>query len=164
MTAAEVMSHISSALTPVVMITVTALMANGLSSKHALLATRMRELTAELRAGLTTEERRGSIRAQLALFDLRLRLAHGAHLLIYIAALLMMLLVILLTIERSHGGIDAALFVMGLVCASAALALAIAELVFADRTMVFELSGSRPPRVSAGPKNEPREPELSPTS
>jgi uncharacterized protein DUF2721 len=163
MTAAEVMSHISSALTPVVMITVTALMANGLSSKHAVLATRMRELTAELRDGPKTEDRRRSIRAQLALFDLRLRLAHGAHLLIYTAALLLMLLVILLTLERAHGGIDAALFVMGLVCASAALALAIAELVFADRTMVSELSSSGPPRASAAAKNEPRKPELSTT-
>jgi hypothetical protein len=122
-----------------VVITVTAVMSNSLGAKHANLGTRMRALTAELRDGATPEQRRRSILAQLRIFHARLRLAHGANVLIHAAALMLVLLVIALTVESTHGVFDVALFVVGLVCTFAALALEIAELLLAERTMAREL-------------------------
>jgi hypothetical protein len=139
MTAAEVVRNIGSALTPVVVITVAAILATGLGGKHAQLAMRMRDLTAELRDGATPQRRR-SILAQLGIFDARLLLAHSANVLIYTGALALVLLVILLTLESTHGAVDAALFVSGLVCIFAAIALEIGELLLANRTMARELN------------------------
>jgi len=143
MTAAEVVANIGTALTPVVVITVTALLANGLGSKHAELAARIRDLTAELRDESTSERRRSSILAQLASFETRQKLAHSAHVVIYASTLVLVLLVVLLTFQSAHAAVAATLFVIGLVGISAALALEIGELLMANRTIARELEDNR---------------------
>jgi hypothetical protein len=161
MTAADVVGRIGDALTPVVMITVTALAANGMSTKHSQLGSLMRSMTAELRDGATRDHRRRSILAQLRYFHLRLRLAHAAHVLIYVASLVFVLLVILLTLERAHGLGDALLFVVGLVCLFGAIALVIIELAIANRTMTLELNDTVGQPAPTPPPNRVREPQPS---
>jgi hypothetical protein len=114
-------------------------MGNGLADKHKQLADRIRGMTAELRDAATSESRRRSILDQLRAFETRLRLAHCAHVLIYVSSLVLVSLVIVLALERRHGPVDATLFVLGLACVFAALALEIAELLMAHRTMAREL-------------------------
>jgi hypothetical protein len=143
MTASDLVANIGTALTPVVAITVTAILGNGLGSKHAQLGTRIRDLTAELRDESTSESRRRSIRAQLPCFATRQRLSHCAHVLIYVSALVFVLLVIRLTFESAHGVVAAVLFVIGLLGILGALAFEIAELLLANRTIARELEDNR---------------------
>jgi hypothetical protein len=85
---------ISSAVTPAVMISATAILISGVSAKHASMADRLRSLTAEYRHADTTPERRGNIEKQCRLFARRLQLVGLSHRLLYGATTLFLFMVL----------------------------------------------------------------------
>ncbi|HVK71874.1 MAG TPA: DUF2721 domain-containing protein [Kofleriaceae bacterium] len=133
------MQQISNALAPVVLLSLTALLMSNVGKRDADLALRIRCFTEELRAGVSPR-RRASIRAQLPSFRLRLRLAQRAHLLFYCAELVFTLMLILLSLGKSHGSLEAWLLMLGLTLLMLALALEVIGLSLAGRTISEELT------------------------
>ncbi len=74
------------AVTPVVMVSATAILIGGVSAKHQALADRLRLLMAEFRSPQTSEARKQSVLAQVKLFRRRLKYATLSHLGLYVAA------------------------------------------------------------------------------
>lgn len=134
---------ISSALAPVLLVSASAILASGISQKHAALADRIRSLSAERRLPSSEPSRRESIEAQLVLFNRRVRLVSLAHRALYlgIGCQLLVILAIALGIGLPTAWSFASLppFLAGILLLLAAIALELVELQLADRTIALEL-------------------------
>jgi hypothetical protein len=137
----ELLRRIALAISPVVMLSLTAILINGVANKDADISERIRQLTRELREQIP-DVRRTSILAQLPLFVRRVRSAERSLLLLYLAELDFVVLVILLVTLSEHGLPEAALFVTGLLILAAALALEVWSHAIAGKTMERELRDS----------------------
>ncbi len=134
---------VASAVTPVVMVSATAILISGVNSKHISLADRLRNLTAEYRSPATTERRRQNILAQTMVFQRRLRLATIAHMSLYAATacFIVMVLVISLTpIRQAFVAVTLPFFLAGVILLFTAVVTEIIELRSAAKTVALELS------------------------
>ena len=141
----EPLSVIASAVTPAVMISASALLIGGISSKHSSMSDRLRSLTAEYRHHGTTEDRRKIIEKQCRLMMRRLRLIATAHLLLYISAAFFVFMVLSISLAPVIIGWQRALFplfVSGVAMLLAGVMFEIVELQIADRTLKLELNST----------------------
>ncbi len=131
---------VTTAVTPAVMISATAILIGSVSSKHQSMSDRVRALTAEYRVIGTTEDRLANIRTQLPLFQRRLRFTLSAHVLLFFAVACFIGTVILTCLMR----IDSILFSFsaGVLLLLIAVVCEILELRLAGRTMALEVAGS----------------------
>lgn len=81
------LAAVTHALWPLVMVSVTAPIIISVANAHAAMSGRIRELAAERRDPATSPGRDESLRAQLALFRVRIRLSHAAHVLLHLSVL-----------------------------------------------------------------------------
>lgn len=136
------LSLISAAVTPVVLITAAAILLSGFTAKYGNMADQMRRLTAEYRSGETSEARRATVVRELALFARRIEAIWAATtcLCIAILAFLMMVLAVIFALKATRlGELGVATLVIGLAFMVLAVVCELEELRLARKTASCEL-------------------------
>lgn len=156
---------LGAAVLPAVLVSAGAVMLQGVLGEHRALADRVRALSHELRVEATTERRRRSLLAQVALFRPRVRAAMWAAITAYgsIAAYLADVFMIAVRGIREGSDVVRVLFVLGSALLIVAVTLVVLELRLANRTLDLEIEDHmseldarwRPPRGLAR-RVEPR--------
>jgi hypothetical protein len=125
------------------MISASAILISGISSKHSSTADRLRSLTEEHRRPETSARRRACIEKQCVLFMRRLRLIAAGHILLYLATAFFVAMVFAISASQIFGNWQPALFplfIAGVVLLLAALLIEILELRLATRTLSIEVA------------------------
>ena len=133
---------ITAAVTPVVMISASAILISGINSKHQSLSDRVRGLAAEFRNVNTATDRKQNIRQQIRFFRRRLRYVAIAHIALYCAAacFVAMVMVISFTIKISTlVAWTLPFFMAGVTLLLIAVTFEIRELRMSSETMRLEL-------------------------
>jgi len=137
---------VASAVTPVVLVSATAILIGGVNSRHISIADRIRSLTAEYRSPATSPERRAGIERQLPIFKRRIQLATWSIRGLYFASacFVTMALIISATLWRKMLAIATVpLFVLGIVSVLFSIVCELWELQEANRTLLGEISDLR---------------------
>lgn len=138
----DTQAAISAAVTPVVMISATAILVSGISSKHQSMSDRLRALTAEWRNPATGSARREAIAEQLTLFDERLRWITWSHIVLYAATACFIATVIVIAASPALGALSGAslgLLIAGVVLMFAGILLELLDLARARATVGLEV-------------------------
>jgi len=135
---------IATAVAPIVMVSAAGLLFIGIQTKNLHLADRIRDLTREYRAagGPESTTRREAIRAQVALFETRLRMSQRALESIYIAIFCFVATAMLLAATPWFGRtplIAGAVFTVGIAFVLVAIVLEFLEMRAGLETIVIEL-------------------------
>ena len=134
---------VASAVTPVVLVSATAILIGGVNSRHIAIADRIRSLTAEYRNTGTSPERRTGIKRQMPIFKLRIQLATWSIRGLYFASacFVTMALIISATLWRKMLAIATVpLFVLGILSVLFSIVCELWELQEANRTLLREIS------------------------
>ena len=134
---------IATAVTPVVLVSATAILISGVNSRHIAIADRIRSLTAEHRNSTTTPARRAAIDRQLPAFQLRIRLASWSIRGLYMASacFITMALIISATLWREMIAVATVpLFVIGILLLLISIVFELWELQEANKTLFDEVS------------------------
>ncbi len=140
--AAGLLQLITSAVTPVVMLSAAAALILGVNQKHSSLSDRLRTLAADFRRAETSPERRLVIQAQVRLLDRRFRWTSLAHVWLHgsVAAFGLMVLVLTITPRtRFWNHVALGLFVLGDGLVLIAVLAEILELRLARETLEMEV-------------------------
>jgi hypothetical protein len=138
---------VASAVTPVVLVSATAILISGINSRYIAIADRVRLLTAESRSSSTSPARLQSICRQLPTFQLRVKLVSWAMRALYLASacFVAMALIISATLWREMIAIATLpLFIMGILLLMISIACELVELREANRTLFEEISDLEP--------------------
>lgn len=139
---ADPLQIVATAVTPVVMVSATAILAGGVNSRYISISDRIRTLSAEFRNPQTAEERREDITQQMAIFLRRIHLVAWSIRLCYtaIACFVVMALVITATAFRQMLIlITVPIFVLGIGFVIAAIILQLLELQASNGTILLEV-------------------------
>ncbi|MBC8101185.1 MAG: DUF2721 domain-containing protein [Cytophagales bacterium] len=162
------MNLIGSAVAPAALITTSAILLSGYSSRQSSLSSQMRLLTAELRDhadSALAAPRSASIRRQLVLFQRRLSLIWSATVALSVAMLLFVVTVIALVFgqqEARLGIVGSVTLVAGLVGVGLSIWLDLYEIVWARQTTALEFADALNTSAPASP-TKPTSPEPSDT-
>jgi hypothetical protein len=139
---------VASAVTPVVLVSATAILISGVNSRHIAIADRIRSLTAEYRNSATSPGRRAGIDRQLPAFRLRIQLASWSIRGLYLASacFVAMALIISATLWRKTlATATLPLFVAGIVLLLFSIVCELWELQEANQTLFDEISDVEQP-------------------
>ena len=142
--APSVISAIGSAIGPAALITMTAILLSGYTSKYSSISDQMRHLTAEYRAEGTKAERRTSLRYQIPLFHRRINALWGASTLLSLAllAFIVTVAIVLLSVHAARiGPVGVGTLLVGLILVASAVGLELYEIRLARLTTAGELAG-----------------------
>jgi len=134
---------VASAVTPVVLVSATAILISGVNSRHIAIADRIRSLTAEFRSDATNPARRASISRQLPAFQMRIRLASWAIRGLYLASacFVTMALLISATLWREMlAEATVPLFIAGILLLLVSIVCELWELQKANSTLFDEIA------------------------
>lgn len=134
---------VTAAVTPVVMISASAILISGINSKHQALSDRVRGLAAEFRETDTSMVRKENILDQIRLFRRRLRYVAIAHISLYCATACFVAMVMVISFTIRVSTLVAAtlpFFMAGVVLLLIAVGFEIRELRMSNETMRLELS------------------------
>jgi hypothetical protein len=132
-----------SAVSPVVMVSATALLISGMNARYISVSNRIRSLLGEHRDAKTADARRGSIRAQLGIFRRRLHLVTWAARWLYGAVGCFITVPLVISLATWSPAIQIAtvpLFLLGLVLDAVAILIALIEWREANTTIDIELA------------------------
>ena len=132
---------VATAVTPVVMVSATAILISGSNARYTSISDRVRTLTQEFRQPGTSTERRSNIRQQIAIFHRRLHLGSWAARALYGAVACFVLIALLISLSLSKTILLEAtpwLFLLGLVLIAGAILLQLLELQQSNRTIDLE--------------------------
>ena len=135
------LSVVATAVTPVVMVSATAILISGVNGRYVSVADRVRSLAREFREPDTTPERRSNIRLQMVVFQRRLRLVSWATRVLYAAVGCFIAVALLISASVSRrilSGAALVTFLVGLVLTAAGIVLQLLELQHANRTINLE--------------------------
>jgi len=138
---------LASAVTPVVLVSATAILISGINSRYIAIADRIRTLTAEYRNSGTNAARRASIAKQLPGFQCRVKLVSSSMLGLYFATgcFVAMALIISATVWRKMlVSATLPLFIMGIVMLIFSIVCELLELRVANSTLFAEISDLEP--------------------
>lgn len=133
---------VATAVTPVVMVSATAILIGGVNAKHQALADRVRLLMAEFRNPQTSEARKRNVLMQVKLFRRRLRYATLSHLGLYVAAacfITMVMIISLSTATASALKLTLPFFIAGVSLLLGAVLTEVLELLLANKTLDLEI-------------------------
>lgn len=136
---------VAAAVTPVVMVSATAILIGGVNSRYMAIADRVRGLTRELRDSSTSPERRACIQAQLVYFIRRVSHVSSATRLLYFAVACFVAVALAISVSSTRVMllyVTLPLFVAGLSLICLALSFQIWELHDANRTLELEVKSS----------------------
>jgi len=153
---------ISSAVTPVVMISACASLILGINNKNSSLADRVRLAVAECRTTELSDSRRQQLVLQIAIFYRRYVLSWAALVMLFSAIIIFVLTVVMIVLTQRNRihleGIVLGMFLIGTVFMLAAAAVEVWEIAFANRSLQIEMSDIVPhtdlPRSKFYPKNK----------
>jgi hypothetical protein len=132
---------VTTAVAPVVMISATAILISGISSKHQSLSDRLRQLTAEYRNPQTSEDRRLNLQAQIPLFQQRIHFVARAHICLFCATACFVSMVLVLAFTQRISVLlswTLPSFLIGVVLLLLAVVFEILELLLAGKTLHLE--------------------------
>ena len=140
----DILSTLTSAVAPVVMVSAAGLLFNGIQAKNLHLSDRIRGLMAELRLGATAETRRRQILQQLPLFHRRIKLSQRSLDMLYVSIFCFVMTSLLLTCSLWIGlrvlpAITTIIFAAGVAVLVVALVLEFIEMSIALRTIEIEM-------------------------
>jgi len=132
---------VATAVTPVVMVSATAILISGTNARYISISDRVRTLTREFRQPDTSTERKSNIRQQMVIFHRRLHLVSWAARALYAAVACFVVLALLISVSVSTTialQATAWMFLLGLVLIAAAIVLQLLELHQSNRTIDLE--------------------------
>jgi hypothetical protein len=132
---------VASAVSPVVMVSATAILISGVNSRYISISDRVRNLTHEFREYDPSNERRRNIKSQMIIFRHRLRLVSWATRVLYAAAGCFVSVAVLISASawlRGTEGLTLPLFLFGLVLTVAAIGFQVMELQASNATIELE--------------------------
>jgi hypothetical protein len=139
---AEPLQIVATAVTPVVMVSATAILTGGVNSRYMAIADRVRNLAHEYRDPQTAATRRKLICGQMSVFNRRVHLVSWAIRVCYVsmACFILMALVITATAFRQMlVALTVPLFLMGIGFLLTAIILQFLELQAANSTIAMEV-------------------------
>jgi hypothetical protein len=134
---------VASAVTPVVMVSATAILISGVNSRYIAIADRMRALTHEYRDPNCSAKRCGDIRRQMVTFQLRIRLVSWSIRGLYAASgcfVTMALLISATLWRRMLAAATVPLFLAGITLIIVAIICEIFELQASNQTISLEVA------------------------
>ena len=137
------LSIVSTAVTPVVMVSATAILVSGVNARYLAVADRMRNLAQEFRSDVTKPERRVMIHRQMVVFRWRLELVSWASRILYLALgcfVSVALLICLATWRQILTMVTLPIFILGVGLVGAAIVLQFFEVQASLRTITLECS------------------------
>jgi len=141
--AISITSVIGSVVAPVGLITTTAILLSGYTSKYSSISDQMRGLATEYRTGASIAARHKNIQEQLRLYHRRITAMWAASTLLSLALLSFVatVLVVLFSTKATHlGPVGVGTLLVGLVFVAAAIGLELYEISLARLTVAGELS------------------------
>ena len=138
---ADPLQVVATAVTPVVMVSATAILASGVNTRYISISDRVRAIAREYRETSTSADRRSSIRLQMVIFHRRLRLVSWAARVLYTAVGCFIAVALLISISFSRqtpAGATLLVFIFGLVLTAIAIILQLLELQQSNRTIDIE--------------------------
>jgi hypothetical protein len=133
---------LAAAVTPVVMVSATAILISGVNSRYMAISDRMRSITHEYRDKDTSPERRSVLRRQLSIFTRRVELVSWAVRTLYLAAACFVSVALLISATSwRHMLVEVTLplFFMGIVLIMIAICCQLLELHASNRTILLEV-------------------------
>lgn len=137
---------LAAAVTPVVMISATAILISGVNSRFIAIADRTRALSHEFRDPSASTQRRELIAKQMLIFRRRLKLVCWALRTMYVATACLVCVALLLSAtlwRETLVEVSVPLFVLGIVLIFAALVCELLELQAANHTILLEIQDVR---------------------
>ena len=148
---------VATAVTPVVMVSATAILISGTNSRYISISDRVRTLTREFRQPGTSGERQSNIRQQMTIFHRRLHLVSWAARTLYAAVACFVVVALLISLSLSKTillGATPWMFLLGQILIAGAIVLQLLELQQANKTIDLEsadvLPGEHKSRKHAG--------------
>jgi hypothetical protein len=132
---------VTSAVTPVVMVSSTAILISGVNARYISVSDRVRNLAHEFRDGNPSAERRENIHRQMLIFHRRIELVSWAARLLYVAAGLFVSIALMIGVSmwrRIFGEVTLPIFLLGLLLVAIAIGLQLGELQLSNRTIRLE--------------------------
>jgi outer membrane murein-binding lipoprotein Lpp len=160
-TVAGLLHVISSAVTPVVMISACASLILTINSKHQSISDRIRSIATEVRGASCTAARRKQLIDELNVFQRRFRLTYVAHVALNIAVIVFVLTVILIIFTQRRlfesGAPTLGMFLSGTLLMFVAMCCELLEISLSTRSMQIEIEDI----VSQAGKSDPPPPNPS---
>ena len=122
---ADPLQVVATAVTPVVMVSATAILASGVNTRYISISDRVRAIAREYRETSTSADRRSSIRLQMVIFHRRVRLVSWAARVLYAAVGCFIAVALLISISFSRqtpAGATLLVFLFGLGLTAIAIA------------------------------------------
>jgi len=142
-TVAGLLHVISSAVTPVVMISACASLILTINSKHQNIADRIRAIATEIRGACCTRDRRKQLIDELHVFQRRFTLTYIAHVALNIAVIVFVLSVILIIFTQRRlfesGAPTLGMFLLGTALMFVAMCCELVEISLSTRSMRIEI-------------------------
>jgi hypothetical protein len=142
---------LAAAVTPVVLVSATAILISGVNARYIAISDRMRTLTHEFRDPASTAERRAVIRREMVTFERRVRLVSRAVKSLYTAVGCFIsdaLLISATSWRQMLIGATLPLFLFGIALVMTAVICQILELQLSNRTLMIETEDVRGTRQS----------------
>jgi len=136
-------SVISSVVAPVGLITTTAILLSGYTSKYSSISDQMRRMTSEFRLESTGQDRKANLHKQLRLYHQRISAMWAASTLLSLAllAFVVTVLAVLFSMRRTpFGPVGIGTLLVGLIFIAVAIGLELYEISLARLTVAGELS------------------------
>jgi Protein of unknown function (DUF2721) len=140
--AADPLQIVATAVTPVVMVSATAILAGGVNSRYISISDRVRSLAHEYRDPQTPLARRADISKQMNVFVRRINLVSWAIRLCYVAMACFVLMALVITATAFRQmliAITVPMFVLGIAFVIAAIILQLLELTASNGTILMEV-------------------------
>jgi len=134
---------VTTAVTPVVMVSATAILISGVNARYISISDRMRALAREYRTEHLTLPRRENIHSQMAVFTKRMVLVEWAARTLYVAVGSFLVMALLISLSVRHAIFELVtlpIFVLGLWLVILAIVLQSFELKYSGRTLRLEAS------------------------
>jgi hypothetical protein len=134
---------LAAAVSPVVLVSATAILISGSNSRYISIADRMRALAHEFREATSTPERKTTISREIVSFQRRIQLVAWAVRALYAAVGCFITVVIIISASSRHQTLSAAtlpLFALGTTLIMTAIVCQLLELQISHRTICLEIS------------------------
>ncbi len=142
---------VAAAVTPVVMVSSTAILISGVNARYIAVSDRIRTLAREARDGGTSAGRIQVIKSQMVVFQRRVYLVSWAIRILYVATALFMTIALLITATPWRTNLETAtvpLFLLGIALIMVAITCQILELQASNHTIFLEMQDVVPQSVS----------------
>jgi len=146
---ADPMQILAAAVSPVVLVSATAILISGSNARYISISDRVRSLTREFRDETCTPQRRNTISREMTTFMRRIRLVAWAVRVLYAAVGCFVTVAIIISASSRHAMLSAAtipLFATGTGLIMAAIICQLLELQSSSRTIQLEVSDVLPSR------------------